>query len=162
LIMRGGRFSRLLAEIPVFAAAHVALTYALPGISFGVLNIRVANALKGFIPRLGWGAVVGLTLGALISNLISPVGLLDLLSVPIAFAANTLILLLSRVRMWLGFIPNWLIFTLWLSWLVGGFAGIPFHAMLVIMAPQIFVSHFILPVIVMYAFEKFYPAVRGR
>jgi uncharacterized membrane protein len=161
--MRGGRFSRLLAEAPIFAASYAALVFSFPGISFGVVNVRVADALMGFIPRLGWGPILGLAIGCLIVNFTSPIGLLDLFSVPVWTAGNIIILLLSRVRKWLGFIPSWLILTLWLSWLIGGFAGIPYPAMFMILAPQTFISSVILPIIVMYAFERFYPAVRrGR
>jgi hypothetical protein len=160
--VRGGRFSRFLAEVSVFAAAYMGVVWILPSISFGVFNIRVANVLRGLVPRIGWGAVVGLALGVALGNLISPIGVLDMLSSLIVLASLTIVYLLSRVRMWLGFIPHWLILSAWLSWLIGNFAGIPYPQMFMILAPQIFISDFILPVMLMYGFEKVYPAVRRR
>lgn len=160
--MRGGRGRLILVEASVFAAAYAGVVWVLPGISFGAVNIRVADALRGLIPRIGWGAVIGIALGHFLANMISPVGVLDMFSVLVGFMGHLMIYYLSRVRMWLGFIPHWLMLTSWLSWLIGGFTGTPFHIMFIILAPQIFISDFILPVMLMYGFEKVYPAVRRR
>jgi hypothetical protein len=160
--MRGGKTSRFVAEVAVFAAAYAGVTWVLPGISFSIFNIRVANALRGFVPRIGWGAVVGLTFGVFLANIMSPIGILDVLSVAIVFVGLVTIYYLSKIKMWLGFIPHWLLLTSWLSWLIGNFVNMPYLMMFAILAPQLFISDFVLPVLTMYAFEKIYPAVRRR
>jgi uncharacterized membrane protein len=151
-----------LAEVAVFAASYAGIVVVLPGISFGIVNIRVADGLRGFIPLMGWSAVVGITVGHFLANMISPVGVLDMLSCLVAFTGQVLIYYLSRVRMWLGFVPHWLLLTSWLSWLIGGFSGMPFHHMFMILAPQLFISDFVLPVIVMRGVSKAYQVLGLR
>ena len=48
--------------------------------------MRVANALIGLVPLLGWAGIYGLALGVFLGNLSSPLGPIDLLSVLPSFA----------------------------------------------------------------------------
>ncbi|MDI6638920.1 MAG: QueT transporter family protein [Bacillota bacterium] len=59
------------------AAAYVAVSYALAPISFGPLQFRVAEGLT-LLPILFPEAVPGLFVGCLVTNLIGPYGLPDI------------------------------------------------------------------------------------
>jgi uncharacterized membrane protein len=61
-----------LALIGVFAALYAALVYALPGISFQLVQVRVADALIPLSIIFGWPVVIGVTIGAAVANVISP------------------------------------------------------------------------------------------
>jgi uncharacterized membrane protein len=61
-----------LALTTVFAALYAALVIALAGISFQLVQVRVADALVPLSIVFGWPAVIGVTLGCVISNVVSP------------------------------------------------------------------------------------------
>jgi uncharacterized membrane protein len=67
-----------LARGALLAALYAGLTLALAGISFQAVQIRVAEALT-VIPFFYPEAIWGLFLGALLANLASPFGWIDLL-----------------------------------------------------------------------------------
>ncbi len=71
-----------LATASVIAAMYVALTVALPFISFGPIQCRIAEALT-ILPALTPTAIPGLAVGCAIANLIgmaaNPVGAWDIL-----------------------------------------------------------------------------------
>jgi uncharacterized membrane protein len=69
-----------LAIISVYAALYAVLVNVIPGLSFGVLNLRMADALLGAVPLLGIAGVLGHTLGVFIGNIPSPFGFIDLLN----------------------------------------------------------------------------------
>lgn len=60
------------------AGIYVALTYAFMPISFGIINFRISEALT-LLPFFSPYAVAGVTIGCLISNLLSPYGILDVI-----------------------------------------------------------------------------------
>ncbi|WP_035291473.1 QueT transporter family protein [Clostridium sp. KNHs214] len=62
----------------VIAAIYVVLTISLSFMSFGVVQYRVAEGLT-VLPFLTSYAIPGLTIGCLISNIISPVGTVDMI-----------------------------------------------------------------------------------
>lgn len=59
------------------AGIYAALTLAFMPISFGPVNFRISEALT-LLPFFSPYAVAGVTLGCLISNLLSPYGILDM------------------------------------------------------------------------------------
>jgi len=65
----------------VCCALYAALVNVFAPISFQQIQVRIANALIGLVPLLGWPAVYGLTLGVFLGNLSSPLGPIDLVSV---------------------------------------------------------------------------------
>jgi uncharacterized membrane protein len=69
-----------IALIALYAALYAVLVNAIPGLSFGPLNLRIADAMLGAVPLLGIAGVLGHTLGVFIGNLPSPLGLIDLLN----------------------------------------------------------------------------------
>jgi uncharacterized membrane protein len=63
---------RDLALTTVFAALYAVLVIALAGISFQLVQVRVADALIPLSIVFGWPAVIGVTMGCVISNVVSP------------------------------------------------------------------------------------------
>lgn len=61
-----------LALTTIFAALYTALVLALAGISFQLVQVRVADALIPLSIVFGWPAVIGVTVGCVISNVVSP------------------------------------------------------------------------------------------
>jgi len=61
-----------LALASVFAALYAALVLALAGISFQLVQVRVADALIPLSMVFGWPVAVGVTVGCVIGNVVSP------------------------------------------------------------------------------------------
>lgn len=72
-----GRVDIRVVNAVVLAAAYAALALALPGISYGPVQVRVADVLSPLPYIMGFESVVGLTLGTLIANVFSPYGIWD-------------------------------------------------------------------------------------
>jgi QueT transporter. len=160
--MRAGSKSLKLMIAATLAAAYTGLVLALPGLSFLGLNIRVADGLRGLIPFLGWPAVKGLVLGHFIANLQSPLGVLDLISVPVAAAGMSIAKILSRRLLVIAFVPLWLMLTAWLAWLLSYFLMIDYAIMFVVLLPQIFISDYLMPTMVAYTFKRLLPNIISR
>jgi len=64
--------SRDLALTAVTAALYAVLVLALAGISFQLVQVRVADALIPLSMLLGWPVVLGVTFGGVIANVASP------------------------------------------------------------------------------------------
>jgi uncharacterized membrane protein len=75
-----------IALIAVYAALYAVLVNSIPGLSFGPLNLRIADAMLGAVPLLGIAGVLGHTLGVFVGNLPSPLGVIDLLNTVPSFA----------------------------------------------------------------------------
>jgi uncharacterized membrane protein len=72
--------TKTLALIAIYAALYAAFVLVLPGLSYGPLQVRVADALLAVVPLLGLPGVLGHTLGVFVANLFSPAGPIDLLN----------------------------------------------------------------------------------
>ena len=72
--------TKTLALISLYAALYAALVIFLPGLSYGPIQVRIADSLVAAVPLLGFAGVLGHTLGVFIANLFSPVGPIDLLN----------------------------------------------------------------------------------
>jgi len=88
-----------LARGGVVAALYVALVWVsdMMGLAFGPLQFRLSEALC-VLPFLFPEATVGVTLGCIVSNLLSPYGLLDMILGPVATLVGAL--LTARCRRW--------------------------------------------------------------
>jgi uncharacterized membrane protein len=64
----------------MYAALYAALVLSLPGLSYGPLQVRIADSLVAVVPLLGLPGVLGHTLGVFIANLFSPAGPIDILN----------------------------------------------------------------------------------
>lgn len=69
---------RKLTRAGAIAAIYVALCLALSPISYGPLQVRIAEAMT-VLPMIWPEAVPGLAVGALIANLLGPVGAIDVI-----------------------------------------------------------------------------------
>jgi uncharacterized membrane protein len=83
--------SKDLALIGIYAALYAALVVGLGGISYGPIQIRIADSMVAAVPLLGIPGVLGHTLGVFIGNIFSPDGLLDLLNTIPSFAMSFVI-----------------------------------------------------------------------
>jgi uncharacterized membrane protein len=72
--------TKILAFIAMYAALYAALVIVLSDLSFGLVNIRIADAMLAVVPLVGFAGVLGHTLGVFIGNVFSTVGLVDLLN----------------------------------------------------------------------------------
>jgi uncharacterized membrane protein len=61
----------------VLAATYAILVLVLPGLSYGPIQVRIADVLSPLPYIMGFESVVGLTLGTLIANMFSPYGIWD-------------------------------------------------------------------------------------
>ena len=64
--------ARNLALTAIFGALYAMLVIALAGMSFQLVQIRVADALIPLSIVFGWPVVAGVTIGCVISNAVSP------------------------------------------------------------------------------------------
>ncbi len=69
-----------LALITIYAALYAALVVGLAPLSYGPLQIRIADAMVASIPIFGMAGVLGHTLGVFVANMFSPLGFIDLLN----------------------------------------------------------------------------------
>ena len=80
-----------IALIAIYAGLYAALVIELGGISYGIINFRIADAMVAAVPLLGIPGVLGHTLGVFISNIPSPLGFIDLLNTIPSFAMSFVI-----------------------------------------------------------------------
>ncbi|MDI9644420.1 MAG: QueT transporter family protein [Candidatus Verstraetearchaeota archaeon] len=118
--------ARAVVKTAIIAATYAALTFSLAPLSFGEVQVRVANALIGLVPLVGMPGVVGISLGVLIGNLASPLGPLDLLSAVPTFASLLILLRLKRVSVLAGLACYTAILSAWVGFLLNHLLGLPF------------------------------------
>jgi len=85
-----------LAIISMYAALYAALVIVLGGISYGPIQVRVADIMVSAVPLLGVPGVLGHTLGVFIGNIFSPDGFLDLLNTIPSFAMSFVVYYIYR------------------------------------------------------------------
>jgi len=110
----------------LIAALYSAMVIVFHPISFHVIQVRIANALIGVVPILGKPAIIGITLGVLIGNITSPLGVLDILSFIPTFVGLTIIYKLRNVSVLLGLLIYSLILGAWVSFLLWYILGLPY------------------------------------
>ncbi|MEJ5292458.1 MAG: QueT transporter family protein [Candidatus Methanosuratincola sp.] len=118
--------TRAVVETAIIAAAYAALTISLAPISFGLIQIRVANALIGIVPLVGMPAALGISLGVLIGNLASPLGPLDLLSAIPTFISLLIVIKLKERSVIAGLACYTVIISAWVGALLNYALGLPF------------------------------------
>ena len=132
-----------------FAALYAVLVIVLAPISFGPVQLRVADVLIPLSALFGWPVVAGVTVGCFVGNAYYALGPIDIIAGPIAnLIAATIILLLRRQRLLAcitGALPIGLIVGGYL-WLVFGFSppvSLSFLPELVAMIVSLTISSFI-------------------
>ena len=84
----------------MLAAMYTALVMALPWMSFGPVQVRVAEALA-ILPVLTPVAIVGVGLGCFIANLMSPYGAIDtIVGTAASVIAGVITYRLRHIRFW--------------------------------------------------------------
>ncbi len=116
--------TRDLSLAVVFAALYAVLVIVLAPISYGPVQLRVADVLIPLSALFGWPVVAGVTIGCFIGNVYYALGPVDIIAGPIAnLIAATIILLLRKQRLlacFTGALPIGVIVGGYL-WLVFGF-----------------------------------------
>jgi len=74
-----------------FTALYAAAVISLTSISFNIFQVRVADAMLPLAILFGWPAIMGVTLGAVISNFFGGLGIIDILGGAIANFTATLL-----------------------------------------------------------------------
>lgn len=118
---------RFFAEAGIIAAAYAALTLLLAPVSYGPLQVRVAEAMC-VLPAFTSAAVPGLFLGCLIANLYTAgQGMLDIVFGSLAtLAAAAMTYKLRRKSPWLYPLPSVVINAFVVGWVLSVEYGIPF------------------------------------
>lgn len=70
--------TKFLAQAAIIAALYAALTVLIMPASYGVMQFRISEALT-ILPAFTPAAIPGLFIGCVVSNIVSPVGLIDML-----------------------------------------------------------------------------------
>ena len=113
----------------IFAALYATITIVFAPFSYLIFQSRISETLIAFIPFYGWPVVLGLTLGTLLSNIISPVGLIDLFVGTLATFLGSLPIYILKKRpryLILGFISYALIVSILVSFELSIVFAIPF------------------------------------
>jgi uncharacterized membrane protein len=103
--VRNSRRSVVISTAAIYAAMYVVLALVFNPISYGAVNLRIANVLIGLVPIIGWPAVLGQTLGVFIANqpaLGDPLGPIDLINVIPSFVFSFLLWKLRNRSVFLG------------------------------------------------------------
>lgn len=147
--------SQRLALIGVFVAVYVALVEVLPFISYGQINVRIADILYGLAPFFPEEIILAAPLATFVSDLYSPFGFYDYIgsTFVIAIAMFACVQIQRRVSILGGFLAFDAILSSWLSWLVwsvgtGGLA--PFW----VIAVSVFVGNVIAEILLPFSFYK--------
>ncbi len=80
-----------MALVAIFAALYAIGVIALAPISYGIVQVRVADALIPLSAIFGYPAILGVTIGCLVANIYSPFGAIDIIGGTVAnFVASWL------------------------------------------------------------------------
>jgi len=147
------RRSVVLATAAVYAAMYVALALLFNPISYGAINLRVANILIGLVPILGWPAVLGQALGVFIANqpaLGDPLGPIDLINVVPSLIFSLLLWKLRNTSVLLGLT----IYSVALGVTVSYALNYAFHLPLIAEIPQVTLGIFLATTVLGYIMYK--------
>lgn len=152
--------SQRLALIGVFVAVYVALVEVLPFISYGQINVRIADLLYGLAPFFPEEIILAAPLATFISDLYSPFGFYDYIgsTCVIAIAMFACVQVQRRLSILGGFVVFDAILSSWLSWLVwsvGTGESVPFW----VIALPVFAGNLIAEILLPFSFYKI---VRNR
>lgn len=80
--------TKKIAFVAIYAALYAALVVVFGAISYGPVNLRIADAMLAVVPLVGFAGVLGHTLGVFVANIFSTVGVVDLLNTIPSFAMS--------------------------------------------------------------------------
>ena len=108
---------RRIGMLAVVAALYAVLVILLTPISFGPVQLRVADCLIPLSALLGWPGIVGVALGCMVGNAYYMLGVLDVLLGPLANLLAALVIYHLRRRLLLGCVLASLV----IGFVVGGY-----------------------------------------
>lgn len=125
--MNSGIRLRHISLAVVIAAVYAVLTVSLGPLGYSWLQVRISEALTPLPYLFGLPAVIGLALGAFISNVFSPVGLPDIIFGPaLTLLSAELTWKLSLRSKLLACLYPVIVNALGVSAYVAGFYGVPY------------------------------------
>jgi uncharacterized membrane protein len=147
--------SQRLALISVFVAIYVVLVEVLPFISYGQINVRVADTLYGLAPFFPEEIMFAAPLATFLSDITSPFGFYDFIgsTCVIGVAMFSCVQVQRRLSILGGFVVFDLILSSWLSWLVwrvGTGGTVPFW----IITASVFVGNAIAEIALPFSFYR--------
>jgi len=71
--------SKKISLMIIFAVLYTVGVVALAPLSFNIFQVRVADALLALSIIFGWPAIVGISLGTIISNFFGGLGVIDVI-----------------------------------------------------------------------------------
>jgi len=145
--------SILIATASIYAALYVSLVLVFSPISYGAVNIRVANILMGLVPIIGWPAIVGQALGVFIANqpaLGDPLGPIDLVNVIPVFFFSFVLWKLRKRSVFLGLT----LYSIALGVSVSFALNYAFNLPLVVEIPQVTAGIFLATAVLGYTLYK--------
>ncbi len=145
--------SVVVATAAVYAAMYDVLALAFSPISYGVINLRVANVLMGLVPLIGWPAVIGQALGVFIANqpaLGDPLGPIDLVNVVPSLVFAWIVWKLRKKSVFLGLT----LYSVALGVSVSFALNFAFNLPLVVGIPQVTAGIFLATAVLGYALYK--------
>jgi len=145
-----GSPTRKIALTVIFASLYVALGYALHPISFLQVQVRVADALYPLIAVFGAPSLIGLIIGHFIVNLSSPLGLIDLLSIPLFIPAKLAIWKWGINAVWLHILSV----GIWVSIMLQVVIGLGFWLSFPLVLTGEFIAEYVLGVPLALAIER--------
>lgn len=148
--------TRRLTIAALTAALYAALTLALAPISFVLLQMRVSEALT-LLPILFPEAIPGLFIGCLISNLLSPLGLPDIIFGSLATLAAALLTWKLRRVGWAACIPPIAVNAVVIGLLLHYQANAPLLPSMLLLAAEQAVPILILGNLIIFALRKVMP-----
>lgn len=159
--------SRRVALISIYAAAYVAVVYVFSFISYGQLNIRVADLLRGLLPFFPEPLIVANALATFLSDLSSPFGYFDFVgSTLVIVVSTTLATRIFRLRfkgsIVTGYVAHALVLSTWLTTLISSSALGSFHFLdssWFAFAPWIYGGNAVSDLVLPYAF---FSVLKGR
>ena len=106
----------------VFAALYAVLVVVLAPISFGPVQLRIADCLIPFAALLGWPVVVGVSLGCFAGNAYFMLGVVDLIGGAVANLIGASLIFYLRRRLF----PACIVGSIAVGVIVGGYLWIYF------------------------------------
>jgi uncharacterized membrane protein len=138
-----------IALIAIYAALYAVLVNSIPGLSFGPLNLRIADAMLGAVPLLGIAGVLGHTLGVFVGNIPSPLGIIDLLNtIPSFVMAFVAYYVYKRTKNDYGVIGTCIAYSAVLGVTVGWMLSAPFNIPLPLSIIYVFAGNLVVTTLI--------------
>lgn len=119
------RLTKFIAQASIIAALYATLTVIIMPLSYGVMQLRVAEALT-VLPVFTPAAIPGLFVGCIIANLVSPVGLIDVVVGSSATLIASIFTYKLRAHRLIAFFPPVLFNAVFVGWELYYFYNVDF------------------------------------